>query len=171
MKPIIKETLAQKQGKDKVLYFLYAYKEILSGALIALIAIGLFLGSLLTRQEVIFRSKVLTEQGADNWLAADLTTTYEELLQPSEKERVLVDTANLDDSQSAEVIGTQLAAKEIDIIWINEKLEDEFVQRYDQDNLTESNLQFTKKGDTFVARIMPNAPHKQALEKVSELYE
>ena len=29
MKPIIKETLAQKQGKDKVLYFLYAYKEII----------------------------------------------------------------------------------------------------------------------------------------------
>ena len=108
MKPIIKETLAQKQGKDKVLYFLYAYKEILIGALIALIAIGLFLGSLLTRQEVIFRSKVLTEQGADNWLAADLTTTYEELLQPSEKERILVDTANLDDTQSAEVIGLSL---------------------------------------------------------------
>lgn len=171
MKPIIKETLAKKQGKDKVLYLLYAYKEILIGAFIALLAVGLFLGSLLNRQEVIFRSKVLTEQGVDNWLAEELTTTYDDLLQPTDKERVLVDTANLDDDQSAEVIGTQLAAKEIDIIWINEDLEEDFVQRYDQDNLTKSDWHFTKNGETFVARIMPNAPHQEALEKVSQLYE
>lgn len=171
MKPIIKETLAQKQGKDKVLYFLYAYKEIIIALLIAITALGLFLGSLLNRQEVILRSKVLTEQGADNWLAEELTATYDELLQPSDKERVLVDTANLNDSQSAEVIGTQLAAKEIDVIWLKEELEEEFVQRYDQDNLTKSDWTFSKNGETFVARIMPNAPHRAALEKISQLYQ
>lgn len=170
MKPIIKETLAKKQGTDKAVYFLYAYKEYFIGALAAVAVILFVYFGYASRTDVILDVKIMTEGNRDAALMPDLEKEYTDLLQPTGKEQVQVEVSNLDDPQSQQVFANQLAAREIDIIWMQEEYVADFVARYDEENISESNLTFEKDGVTYVARVIPKAPHPEALKKIEQLY-
>ena len=170
MKPIIKETLKKKQGIDKALYFLYAYKEYFIGILVAFAILLFVYFGYASRTEVILDVKIMTESNQDAGISLEMEKAYNDLLKPAGKEKVQVDISNLDDPQSQQVFANQLAAREIDIIWMQESYIADFIARYDNDDITASDLSFEKDGITYVARIIPKAPHQEAIKKVMALY-
>ncbi|HIX69937.1 hypothetical protein [Enterococcus diestrammenae] len=171
MKTVIKETLAQKQGKDKVSYFFYAYKGVFIAIIGVLLAVGFIVYSYATKPVTIFNARVITEASKDASLVPALQESYDSLLQPVGKEQVTVEYTNIDDVQSNQVFANQLAAQEFDIIWMEESLVTDFVSRYDTDNVSASDLTFQQDGKTYVGRIMPHAPHPEALAKIKKLYQ
>lgn len=170
MKPIIKETLQKKTGKDKLLYFLYAYKEFFIAGIIALVAVFFFYFSFTNKTESILNVQILTETNQDATLVGELENQYTAALKPVGKEEIQVSLSDFTDPGAQQVFASLIAAKEIDLIWMPENLESEFVKRYDPDDISKTDLQFEKDNVTYIARIIPKAPHKENLNAIKELY-